>query len=80
MGSKETSLREKKKMYPLFPGLLKQFWVYAGLYHLKLGFVLVKKGEIVLEGIAGILFSEWTDGHTYFRLDRPILSCLEKKR
>lgn len=27
-----------------------------------------------------VLFSEWTDGHTYFRLDRLILSCLEKVR
>lgn len=56
--------------------------MYAGLHRLKLGFVSVKKGDIVLEGIAGmtVIFSEWTDGQTYFRLDRLILSCLEKVR
>lgn len=38
--------------------------------------------DIVLGGIAGmtVLFSEWTDDQTYFRLDRLILSCLEKVR
>lgn len=54
--------------------------MYAGLHRLKLGFVSVKKDDIVLEGIAGMTvpFSVWTDGQTYFRLDRLILSCLEK--